>query len=220
MGPVGEAVAQRAGQGDGRLLQRGAAPPHHPRSPLAHRGICAHRRRPRSRSRAGRRSSCGSRRCSRPRCCTRVQNITEHTGVTHEPDTVHNTRTISTWPLLRWMGCNMQYHSAHHTYPRCPSIDCPSCTRSSRTVSDTPRPPSVTSSSSAASSRRSPADPNRWRESAKPVRRTEAPREARGAARVSLPPGPNRRDWPERRRIESAARPARGRDRARREATP
>ena len=45
-----------------------------------------------------------------------VQNITEHTGVTHEPDTVHNTRTIATWPLLRWIGWNMQYHTAQRTF--------------------------------------------------------------------------------------------------------
>lgn len=49
-----------------------------------------------------------------------VQNITEHTGITHEPDTVHNTRTIATWPILRSMAWNMQYHTAHHTYPAVP----------------------------------------------------------------------------------------------------
>lgn len=49
-----------------------------------------------------------------------VQNITEHTGLSHEPDTVHNTRTIRTWPVLRWMAWNMQYHAAHHTFPAVP----------------------------------------------------------------------------------------------------
>jgi fatty acid desaturase len=49
-----------------------------------------------------------------------VQNITEHTGLSHEPDTVHNTRTIRTWAALRWMAWNMQYHTAHHTYPAVP----------------------------------------------------------------------------------------------------
>jgi fatty acid desaturase len=49
-----------------------------------------------------------------------VQNITEHTGITHLPDTVHNTRTIRTWPILCWMAWNMQYHTAHHTYPGVP----------------------------------------------------------------------------------------------------
>lgn len=59
-----------------------------------------------------------------PMLCTKVlhqvQNITEHTGLTHEPDTVHNTRTIRTWAVLRWMAWNMQYHTAHHTYPAVP----------------------------------------------------------------------------------------------------
>ncbi|MFT5115660.1 MAG: fatty acid desaturase [Parasphingorhabdus sp.] len=49
-----------------------------------------------------------------------VQNITEHTGLTHENDTVHNTRTIKTWWIFRWMAWNMQYHTAHHTFPAVP----------------------------------------------------------------------------------------------------
>lgn len=49
-----------------------------------------------------------------------AQNITEHTGLTHDPDTIHNTRTIRTWPILKWMAWNMQYHTAHHTYPAVP----------------------------------------------------------------------------------------------------
>lgn len=59
-----------------------------------------------------------------PMLCTKmlhqVQNITEHTGITHEADTVHNTRTIRTWAVLRWMAWNMQFHTAHHTYPAVP----------------------------------------------------------------------------------------------------
>lgn len=54
-----------------------------------------------------------------------VQNITEHTGITHEQDTVHNTRTIDTWPVLRWMAWNMQYHTAHHTFPAVPFHELP-----------------------------------------------------------------------------------------------
>jgi fatty acid desaturase len=49
-----------------------------------------------------------------------VQNITEHTAASHVSDTLVNTRTIRTWPVLRWMGWNMQYHTAHHTYPAVP----------------------------------------------------------------------------------------------------
>ena len=33
---------------------------------------------------------------------------------------MHNTRTIRTWPVLRWMAWNMQYHTAHHTFPAVP----------------------------------------------------------------------------------------------------
>ena len=49
-----------------------------------------------------------------------VQNITEHTGLTHEADTVHNTRTIRSWAVFRWLAWNMQYHTAHHTFPAVP----------------------------------------------------------------------------------------------------
>ena len=49
-----------------------------------------------------------------------VQNISEHTGLTHEADTVHNTRTIKTWWIFRWLAWNMQYHTAHHTFPAVP----------------------------------------------------------------------------------------------------
>ena len=54
-----------------------------------------------------------------------VQNITEHTGLTHEQDTVHNTRTIKTWWIFRWMAWNMQYHTAHHTFPAVPFYNLP-----------------------------------------------------------------------------------------------
>lgn len=54
-----------------------------------------------------------------------VQNITEHTGLTHLPDTVHNTRTIKTWWIFRWLAWNMQYHTAHHTFPAVPFHNLP-----------------------------------------------------------------------------------------------
>lgn len=54
-----------------------------------------------------------------------VQNVTEHTGLTHLPDTVHNTRTIKTWWIFRWMAWNMQYHTAHHTFPAVPFYNLP-----------------------------------------------------------------------------------------------
>ena len=117
--PAGAALAPRAGQGVGRLLQRGAAPPHHARSPLAHRGIRA-RRGPFS----GARVLGGAHPVARADALDQgaAPGAEHHRAyrVTHEPDTVHNTRTISTWPLLRWMGWNMQYHTAHHTFPAVP----------------------------------------------------------------------------------------------------
>ncbi|MEM7404100.1 MAG: fatty acid desaturase [Pseudomonadota bacterium] len=54
-----------------------------------------------------------------------VQNLTEHTGLTHAPDTVINTRTIQTWWVFRWMAWNMQYHTAHHTFPAVPFFRLP-----------------------------------------------------------------------------------------------
>ncbi|MDW3204433.1 MAG: fatty acid desaturase [Alphaproteobacteria bacterium] len=54
-----------------------------------------------------------------------VQNVTEHTGLTHLQDTVHNTRTIKTWWIFRWMAWNMQYHTAHHTFPAVPFFNLP-----------------------------------------------------------------------------------------------
>ena len=54
-----------------------------------------------------------------------VQNITEHTGLTHNPDTIHNTRTIDTWWIFKWMAWNMQYHTAHHTFPAVPFYNLP-----------------------------------------------------------------------------------------------
>lgn len=54
-----------------------------------------------------------------------VQNVTEHSGLTHVQDTVHNTRTIKTWWIFRWMAWNMQYHTAHHTFPAVPFYNLP-----------------------------------------------------------------------------------------------
>lgn len=49
-----------------------------------------------------------------------IQNITEHTGLIHANDTCINTRTIRTTRFMRWLAWNMQYHTAHHTYPAVP----------------------------------------------------------------------------------------------------
>ncbi len=49
-----------------------------------------------------------------------LQNSMEHLGLTHETNTLENTRTTRTNALMRWMAWNMQYHTAHHTYPAVP----------------------------------------------------------------------------------------------------
>ena len=49
-----------------------------------------------------------------------LQNSMEHLGLTHEANTLENTRTTRTNALMRWMAWNMQYHTAHHTYPAVP----------------------------------------------------------------------------------------------------
>ena len=41
------------------------------------------------------------------------------TGATRLCEAPHR-RGNFTWPLLRWMGWNMQYHTAHHTFPAVP----------------------------------------------------------------------------------------------------
>lgn len=54
------------------------------------------------------------------KCIHQLQNTIEHLGLTHEDNTWENTRTVRTNPLMRWMGWNMQYHTAHHTFPSVP----------------------------------------------------------------------------------------------------
>jgi fatty acid desaturase len=48
------------------------------------------------------------------------QNVIEHFGLTHADDTWVNTRSTRTNALMRWVCWNMQYHTAHHTYPAVP----------------------------------------------------------------------------------------------------
>ncbi len=48
------------------------------------------------------------------------QNVIEHFGLTHADDTWINTRSTRANPLMRWVCWNMQYHTAHHTYPAVP----------------------------------------------------------------------------------------------------
>lgn len=54
------------------------------------------------------------------KCVHQLQNTIEHLGLTHDDNTWLNTRTVRTNALMRWMGWNMQYHTAHHTFPSVP----------------------------------------------------------------------------------------------------
>jgi fatty acid desaturase len=49
-----------------------------------------------------------------------LQNTIEHVGMPKVADIAINTRTIRTNGVMRWMGWNMQYHTAHHAYPSVP----------------------------------------------------------------------------------------------------
>ena len=49
-----------------------------------------------------------------------LQNTSEHLGLSHLPNTLENTRTLRTNPVMRWLAWNMQYHTAHHTFPSVP----------------------------------------------------------------------------------------------------
>ena len=49
-----------------------------------------------------------------------LQNTIEHLGLSHEPNILENTRSTDTNALMRWMCWNMQYHTAHHTFPSVP----------------------------------------------------------------------------------------------------
>lgn len=49
-----------------------------------------------------------------------LQNLSEHLGLTHAPNTLANTRTLETNALMRFLAWNMQYHTAHHTFPSVP----------------------------------------------------------------------------------------------------
>jgi fatty acid desaturase len=54
-----------------------------------------------------------------------LQNTIEHLGLPHTDDVTQNTRSVRTGPLMRWMGWNMQYHTAHHAFPAVPCYRLP-----------------------------------------------------------------------------------------------
>jgi fatty acid desaturase len=49
-----------------------------------------------------------------------LQNTMEHLGLPHEDNVLINTRSTRTNALMRWLGWQMQYHTAHHTFPGVP----------------------------------------------------------------------------------------------------
>ena len=49
-----------------------------------------------------------------------LQNTIEHLGLSHEDDILKNTRSTDTNAFMRWMCWNMQYHTAHHSFPAVP----------------------------------------------------------------------------------------------------
>jgi fatty acid desaturase len=54
-----------------------------------------------------------------------LQNTIEHLGLPHVDAITENTRTTRTNALMRWLGWNMQYHTAHHAFPGVPCYALP-----------------------------------------------------------------------------------------------
>jgi fatty acid desaturase len=49
-----------------------------------------------------------------------LQNTMEHLGLPHEDNVLINTRSTRTNAVMRWLGWQMQYHTAHHAFPGVP----------------------------------------------------------------------------------------------------
>ena len=49
-----------------------------------------------------------------------LQNTIEHLGMSRVNRTLANTRSTRTNAVMRWLCWNMQYHTAHHTFPSVP----------------------------------------------------------------------------------------------------
>lgn len=49
-----------------------------------------------------------------------LQNTIEHLGLSHEDNVLANTRSTRTNAVMRWLGWQMQYHTAHHAFPGVP----------------------------------------------------------------------------------------------------
>jgi len=49
-----------------------------------------------------------------------LQNTMEHLGLPHDDNVLVNTRSTRTNAVMRWLGWQMQYHTAHHAFPGVP----------------------------------------------------------------------------------------------------
>jgi fatty acid desaturase len=49
-----------------------------------------------------------------------LQNTIEHLGLPHQANVLINTRSTRTNACMRWLGWQMQYHTAHHAFPGVP----------------------------------------------------------------------------------------------------
>ena len=49
-----------------------------------------------------------------------LQNTMEHLGLPHDDNVLINTRSTRTNAAMRWLGWQMQYHTAHHAFPGVP----------------------------------------------------------------------------------------------------
>jgi fatty acid desaturase len=49
-----------------------------------------------------------------------LQGTAKHLGRPHSDNLFENTRTARAGPLFRWLGWNMQFHTAHHLFPSVP----------------------------------------------------------------------------------------------------
>ncbi len=49
-----------------------------------------------------------------------LQNTIEHLGLPHDANVLGNTRSTRTNAVMRWLGWQMQYHTAHHAFPGVP----------------------------------------------------------------------------------------------------
>jgi fatty acid desaturase len=58
-----------------------------------------------------------------------LQNTIEHLGLPHVDTITLNTRSTRTNAVMRWMGWNMQYHTAHHAFPGVPCYRLPALHR-------------------------------------------------------------------------------------------